>query len=158
LVLQADDWPGGQVRRRGPDLGLRPEGPLRPARLPGQRPHEVSVGFQEGRRPARRPAARLASHSLTSSQSCGNGRRPCSGKGMIPAVHMPPRLSALLIEDDARLAALVAEYLGQNEVDVTIAGDGESGLALARGKQRFDIILLDLMLPRISGLEVCKRL
>src|SRR5262245_40661695 len=78
---------------------------------------------------------------------------------MIAAVRMPPpRLSALLIEDDARLAALVAEYLGQNEVDVTIAGDGESGLSLARGKQRYDIILLDLMLPRLSGLEVCKRL
>jgi len=77
---------------------------------------------------------------------------------MIAQARMPSRLSALLIEDDARLAALVAEYLGQNEVDVTIAGDGESGLGLARGKQRFDIILLDLMLPRISGLEVCKRL
>ena len=71
---------------------------------------------------------------------------------------MPTRINALLIEDDARLAALVKEYLGQNDVDVTIAGDGETGLQLARGKTRFDIVLLDLMLPRLGGLEVCKRL
>jgi DNA-binding response OmpR family regulator len=77
---------------------------------------------------------------------------------MILPAAMTTRISALLIEDDARLAALVAEYLGQNDVDVTIAGDGETGLQLARGKSRFDIVLLDLMLPRISGLEVCKRL
>jgi DNA-binding response OmpR family regulator len=77
---------------------------------------------------------------------------------MMTAVPMPTRLAALLIEDDARLAALVAEYLGQNEIDVTIAGDGETGLAMARGRQRFDIVLLDLMLPRLSGLEVCKRM
>jgi len=77
---------------------------------------------------------------------------------MIAGVAMPPRIAALLVDDDARLAALVSEYLGQNDIDVTAAGDGESGLALALGKQRFDIILLDLMLPRLSGLEVCKRL
>src|SRR5215470_13077947 len=77
---------------------------------------------------------------------------------MISSPAMTARIAALLIEDDARLAALVAEYLGQNDVDVTIAGDGETGLQLARGKGRFDIVLLDLMLPKISGLEVCKRL
>jgi two-component system phosphate regulon response regulator OmpR len=77
---------------------------------------------------------------------------------MISPAAMSSRLAALLIEDDSRLAALVAEYLGKNDVDVTIAGDGESGLAMARGKTRFDIVLLDLMLPRLGGLEVCKRL
>jgi DNA-binding response OmpR family regulator len=66
------------------------------------------------------------------------------------------RTTALLIDDDARLAALVAEYLGQNEVDVTVAGDGERGLAALR-KGHFDVVLLDIMLPGVDGLEVCRR-
>jgi DNA-binding response OmpR family regulator len=70
---------------------------------------------------------------------------------------MSRRLAALLIDDDARLAALVAEYLGANEVDVTVAPDGEKGLgSLARGN--FDVVLLDIMLPGVDGLEVCKRI
>jgi DNA-binding response OmpR family regulator len=67
------------------------------------------------------------------------------------------RTSALLIDDDAKLAALVAEYLGQNEVDVTIAGDGERGLTALR-KTGFDVVLLDIMLPGVDGLEVCRRI
>ena len=68
-----------------------------------------------------------------------------------------PRTAALLIDDDARLASLVAEYLGQNEVDVTVAADGERGLE-ALGKGRFDVVLLDVMMPGIDGLEVCRRI
>jgi DNA-binding response OmpR family regulator len=68
-----------------------------------------------------------------------------------------PRTAALLIDDDARLASLVAEYLAQNEVDVTTAADGERGLdALVKG--RFDVVLLDVMMPGIDGLEVCRRI
>jgi DNA-binding response OmpR family regulator len=63
----------------------------------------------------------------------------------------------LLVEDDARLAAMVAEYLGRHDVDVTVVPDGERGLAALR-RGRFDVILLDLMLPGIDGLEVCRRL
>ena len=67
------------------------------------------------------------------------------------------RHAALLVEDDARLAAMVAEYLGRHELDVTVVPDGERGLtALRRG--RFDVVLLDVMLPGIDGLEVCRRL
>jgi DNA-binding response OmpR family regulator len=67
------------------------------------------------------------------------------------------RLAALLIDDDARLGALVAEYLGQHEIDVVVAGDGERGLGALR-KRRFDVVLLDLMLPGVDGLEVCRRI
>jgi DNA-binding response OmpR family regulator len=70
---------------------------------------------------------------------------------------MSRRLAALLIDDDARLAALVAEYLGANDVDVTVAADGERGLG-ALGKGSFDVVLLDIMLPGVDGLEVCKRI
>jgi two-component system phosphate regulon response regulator OmpR len=67
------------------------------------------------------------------------------------------RTAALLIDDDAKLASLVAEYLGQNEVDVTVAGDGERGLAALK-KGHFDVVLLDIMLPGVDGLEVCRRI
>jgi len=70
---------------------------------------------------------------------------------------MPTRVTALLVDDDARLGALVAEYLGRNDVDVTVAADGERGLAALR-KRRFDVVLLDLMLPGVDGLEVCRRI
>jgi len=63
----------------------------------------------------------------------------------------------LLVEDDARLAAMVAEYLGDAGLRITIAPNGEQGLArLAR--EPFDAAVLDLMLPDIDGLEVCRRL
>lgn len=63
----------------------------------------------------------------------------------------------LLVEDDARLAAMVAEYLGDAGLRVTIVPAGEQGLArLAR--EPFDAVVLDLMLPDIDGLEVCRRL
>ena len=70
---------------------------------------------------------------------------------------MPARGTALLIDDDARLGALVAEYLGKHEIDVTVVGDGERGLAALR-RRRFDVVLLDLMLPGADGLEICRRL
>ncbi len=70
---------------------------------------------------------------------------------------MPTRTTALLIDDDARLGALVTEYLAGHDVDVTIAVDGERGLA-ALAKERYDIVLLDIMLPGADGLEVCRRI
>ncbi len=70
---------------------------------------------------------------------------------------MSHRVSALLIDDDARLGALVKEYLGQNDVDVTVIEDGERGLREI-AQHHYDIVLLDLMLPGIDGLEVCRRL
>ncbi|HWE28625.1 MAG TPA: response regulator transcription factor [Polyangia bacterium] len=70
---------------------------------------------------------------------------------------MNKRTAALLIDDDAKLASLVAEYLGQNEVDVTVAGDGERGLAALK-KGHYDVVLLDIMLPGVDGLEVCRRI
>jgi len=66
-------------------------------------------------------------------------------------------LLALLVEDDARLAALTREYLEGHGVAVVVVGDGRRGLAEALGG-RYDVVLLDLMLPEKDGLEVCREL
>ena len=66
-------------------------------------------------------------------------------------------MKALLIDDDQRLASLVSEYLTQHDFEVQVAGDGERGLAALERTQP-DVILLDLMLPGIDGLEVCRRI
>jgi len=70
---------------------------------------------------------------------------------------VPTATAALLIDDDARLGALMTEYLGRHEIDVTVAADGERGLGLLR-RGRFDVVLLDVMLPGTDGFEVCRRL
>ncbi|MFI5299811.1 MAG: response regulator [Polyangiales bacterium] len=66
-------------------------------------------------------------------------------------------LRVLLIDDDVRLYELLATYLEQNGVSVTTAPDGPRGLALL-DKDAFDAVLLDVMMPGIDGLEVCRRI
>jgi len=64
---------------------------------------------------------------------------------------------ALLIEDDRKLAGLVTEFLGQHGVEATVAEDSVQALAqLSAG--RFDILLLDLMLPGMDGLTLTRRI
>ena len=66
-------------------------------------------------------------------------------------------LRVLCIDDDTRLYELLASYLGENGVRLEHAPDGRQGLAtLERGV--FDAILLDVMMPGIDGLEVCRRI
>lgn len=66
-----------------------------------------------------------------------------------------PRL--LMIEDDARLAQMVCEYLTQSGFAVSHAGDGASGLAQLHEREP-DLVILDLMLPDTDGLDVCRRI
>jgi DNA-binding response OmpR family regulator len=66
----------------------------------------------------------------------------------------------LMIEDDARLAQMVREYLERSGFGVTHALDGKAGLALLQEPPASgapDLVILDLMLPDIDGLEVCRR-
>ena len=63
----------------------------------------------------------------------------------------------LIIEDDSRLARMVAEYLGQSGFDVAHADDGTKGLAAVQERLP-DLVILDLMLPDMDGLEVCRRI
>jgi DNA-binding response OmpR family regulator len=63
----------------------------------------------------------------------------------------------LLIEDDPRLAEMVKNYLGEAGFAVTVSPRGLDGVAL-EARETFDALVLDLMLPDIDGLEVCRRI
>ena len=63
----------------------------------------------------------------------------------------------LMIEDDSRLAAMVGDYLRQSGYGFTHAADGASGLAALQDSAP-DLVILDLMLPDMDGLEVCRRI
>jgi two-component system alkaline phosphatase synthesis response regulator PhoP len=72
-----------------------------------------------------------------------------------PATSQPARV--LIAEDNPQNAELVEAYLGEREFEIRIASDGEQTLQMVRA-WRPDLILLDVMMPKISGFEVCKRL
>jgi DNA-binding response OmpR family regulator len=67
----------------------------------------------------------------------------------------PPRL--LVVEDEHDIAALIELHLSDLPAEVTLARDGLGGLALAQD-ERFDAIVLDLRLPGLSGLDLCRTL
>jgi DNA-binding response OmpR family regulator len=73
-----------------------------------------------------------------------------------PGPPTPPAVRrALVVEDEPNIRELVALHLGLEGLSVTTAADGEEALRLA-GAEPFDVIVLDLMLPRIDGLTVCR--
>jgi DNA-binding response OmpR family regulator len=63
----------------------------------------------------------------------------------------------LLIEDDPRLAEMVTNYLGGAGYHVTVAPKGATGIAM-EARDAFALVILDLMLPDIDGLDVCRRI
>ena len=63
----------------------------------------------------------------------------------------------LVVDDDPTVAEVVVSYLQRAGMDVDHAGDGPSALAMA-GRHHPDLVVLDLMLPGLGGLEVCRRL
>jgi DNA-binding response OmpR family regulator len=63
----------------------------------------------------------------------------------------------LVVEDDRRLAASLRRSLMESRMAVDVAHDGEEGLAAASSTP-YDVIVLDIMLPRLDGLEVTRRL
>lgn len=63
----------------------------------------------------------------------------------------------LIIEDEKDIAQLVELHLRDNGYDVTLTHEGPVGLELAE-KEPFDLVILDLMLPGMDGIEICQRL
>ena len=68
-----------------------------------------------------------------------------------------PQQHLLMIEDDTRLATMVGEYLRQSGYGFTHAADAASGLDALQTSPP-DLVILDLMLPDMDGLEVCRRI
>jgi two-component system response regulator MprA len=63
----------------------------------------------------------------------------------------------LVVEDEPRLAATLERVLGLEGHDVEVAGDGNDALRRAR-ERAFDLVVLDIMLPGLDGIAVCRRL
>ena len=63
----------------------------------------------------------------------------------------------LIVDDEEHLADALAHNLQFEGFSTTVAYDGEEGLSLARTMQ-FDLVILDVMMPKLDGLEVCRRL
>ncbi len=70
---------------------------------------------------------------------------------------MPPPPLILVVEDEPTLAAAVAARLAAEDFSVQVVHDGQAALDTADASPP-DLVVLDLMLPRINGLEVCRRL
>src|SRR5256885_14883054 len=63
----------------------------------------------------------------------------------------------LYVEDDQKLAQLTRRYLESHGLLVTWVGDGETALTTA-AREHFDVALLDIMLPRMDGVTLCREL
>ena len=68
-----------------------------------------------------------------------------------------PQHSVLLIDDDPKIAKLLRSYFEKEDFSVLTAHDGTTALQLYRDKKP-DILVLDLMLPGLSGLDVCRQI
>ncbi len=74
-----------------------------------------------------------------------------------PAFTAPAGARVLLVDDDPAVRDAVARALRLERLDVTTAADGQEALDLL-SEERFDTVVLDVGMPRVDGLEVCRRL
>lgn len=87
--------------------------------------------------------------------SAAPGASPSADSGRDPRPSTSG-LQVLVVEDDPAISRLVKTYLEGEGFTVVVTADGESGVELAR-TDRPDVIVLDLMLPGMDGIEVCRR-
>ena len=64
-------------------------------------------------------------------------------------------MNILVVEDDPRVADFLHRGLRAEGYKVQVASDGQQGLAMVRS-ETFGVVLLDIMLPKMSGIEVCQ--
>lgn len=75
----------------------------------------------------------------------------------VPAAEQSDKVTILCVDDDAILAGRIRKRLERQGFEVTLAGDGATGLDLAE-RQRFDLIIVDHFMPVMGGLEMIRRL
>lgn len=66
-------------------------------------------------------------------------------------------MKLLIIEDEQRVAALIKKGLEEHDYKVSLAFDGKAGQTLAL-TEKFDLIITDIILPKLSGIELCKQI
>jgi DNA-binding response OmpR family regulator len=75
---------------------------------------------------------------------------------------MPPRTRSkwlvLVVEDDPDLLILITRFLEKEKYEVVTATNGEAGLALASGRPKPNLIISDIMMPDMDGLEMVRRI
>ena len=91
--------------------------------------------------------------------NAGAGQTTPPGLAMIGSMMDAPPVAArvLIIEDDPNVAEVVGRYLTREGYEVEIATDGAAGLDRALSDPP-ELVVLDLMLPNLGGLEVCRRI
>jgi serine/threonine-protein kinase len=103
------------------------------------------------------PRLRVQSAEAAAWQLRAVANRPPSSEGS--AKHQPERLSVLIVDDDVDLAKILTFYVRQivPDADVRVAHDGEAALCEVQRSEP-DVMLLDLHMPRMNGVEVCMQL
>lgn len=87
----------------------------------------------------------------------GESRTPLRERRRQPRPQLAGGLRALIVDDSPTIVAVLRKMLRQNGYEVFDAGDGEQGIATARAV-RPDLVLLDIVLPGISGFEALRQL
>ncbi len=70
---------------------------------------------------------------------------------------LPPRARVLVVDDEPPIVELVRGYLEREAMEVLVAADGPTAVELVRGRAP-DVVVLDVMLPGLDGIEVCRRI
>ena len=64
----------------------------------------------------------------------------------------------LVVDDEARMRKIINDYLTNSDYNVVEAGDGEEALDVFYNNKNIDLIILDIMMPKLDGWEVCKEI
>ena len=68
------------------------------------------------------------------------------------------RLKILVVDDERRMRKLVRDFLVKKDFDVLEAGDGEEALDIFYEEKNIALIILDVMMPKMNGWEVCREI
>ena len=66
-------------------------------------------------------------------------------------------MKLLVVEDEPNLLSIIRKGLSENNNEVSVAMDGRTALEMIQNHS-FDVVILDIMLPDINGIEICRRL